>query len=223
MREFGFAWSWCRGPDSVGCALRPTAQSGRGGRGCFDEVDVIVRRDEEEEEDCHNTPRDAHEKRSNEQKRNGSAPRTVSKQAFTDGKWEKWDDKSERHWRIDSLSQMTIRRLAFYCRQFPDSRSMFFDCPYEAPRCLEFGSVQRPCLLRWDLACSSRASDAEVRVLFGYFRYSTRDHYYSVTRYGYDSSCPCRFRCCTVDPGWVEHPDRIAAVAPVWEVVALVD
>ena len=59
--------------------------------------------DEEEEEDCHNTPRDAHEKRSNEQKRNGSAPRTVSNQAFTDGKWEKWDDKSERHWRIDSL------------------------------------------------------------------------------------------------------------------------
>lgn len=58
MREFGFAWSWCRGPDSVGCALRPTAQSGRGGRGCFDEVDVIVRRDEEEEEeDCQNATR----------------------------------------------------------------------------------------------------------------------------------------------------------------------
>lgn len=43
-------------PVSVDCALRPTAQSGRGGNGCCDDaVDVYVRRDAEEdvvEDDC---------------------------------------------------------------------------------------------------------------------------------------------------------------------------
>lgn len=42
----------------MGCALIPTAQSGRGGRGCCceDVVDVYVRREEEEvvEEDYEN-------------------------------------------------------------------------------------------------------------------------------------------------------------------------
>ncbi len=52
VRELGFVWSWCRVDDKVGCALRPTAQSGRAGKGCFDEVDVNVRRDEDDVEDC---------------------------------------------------------------------------------------------------------------------------------------------------------------------------
>lgn len=54
VREFGLLWSWWRPEDNVGCAFNPTAQSGLGGKGCFEEVDVYVRCDEEEavDEDC---------------------------------------------------------------------------------------------------------------------------------------------------------------------------
>ncbi len=47
--------SWWRAPASVGCAFRPTAQSGRAGNGCCDDVvDVNVRREEEDvvDDDC---------------------------------------------------------------------------------------------------------------------------------------------------------------------------
>lgn len=52
VREFT-SEPWCV-LDNVGCALRPTAQSGLGGSGCFEEVEVNVRCDEDEvvEEDC---------------------------------------------------------------------------------------------------------------------------------------------------------------------------
>lgn len=53
VRELVREWSerWARPPVAakVGCALRPTAQSGRGGKGCCDDVvDVYVRLEEEE-------------------------------------------------------------------------------------------------------------------------------------------------------------------------------
>lgn len=52
----------------MGWALSPTAQSGRAGKGCFDEVDVYVCREDDEVEDYkyqvraierHKTPMDA--------------------------------------------------------------------------------------------------------------------------------------------------------------------
>lgn len=53
FREFALLWSWwCRVACNTGSALRPTAQSGRGGSGCFEDVDVYVVREDVVDEDC---------------------------------------------------------------------------------------------------------------------------------------------------------------------------